>query len=736
MKKLLALLTLLPALAFGQGPAMRATNGVAAGPTLIGPVNATNGLAIGAPNNAAQAEQQLRTFWHQHPVGNRGSGNGGYTEETYRNATANYQAYGHWGGSGAALTDLPARGPDIWSHMPKPYIILSTRDVGTGNNLVNCTIGNVTNAVRGWTTNFYNAFFSNVNVGQIAMLENGWLTNHRAANGLLRWDTNRFNWFANSDTLGATNLAHWLNTNRFEMGLVMYSINYVPSPTNWSSSTISELGIDPVNNGATYWEFPGQANPFGANESQPAITPDSMHRDISSFYANGVRHLVLQETAEMSGIGPFDQLVRQASSAAMSPYFNPGQSSQIPLDGNWSRWYPSVGTATGTAPHGMSIGIMMGNLSGPWPQRFANDVNHLFVESNGGSPQVAGSLAIGWLMSQVNVQALYLSNAYGGCLFSPSTDGFNPGGNAYKDWKGLFGGLAVLTANRWFTGAGANAYNYFTTAGFGLTLTNINVVDAWQEVTYRPPIICRMDTTNQIIAKEMRDGSKLVWLANAGGTATNLTVTWRQLGIPTNIVCPVTEVWTNENIGTFTNSITLAVPAVDSFLIRVHVPPTLYTGTNIMSMIYDRSTAVGSIRLNNTNMIQMFPAGRVAVNAAVNLAAGVTLGKGGGSHSIALESDGSYYFVVRDGSSGFLNLMGEQSQLVTALALRAGSGSSNVAHFGAGGIAMHTNSRSQWPTAALTEGGFYIANSNGGVYILTSTPGSRTWAATNKIAGP
>jgi len=47
-----------------------------------------------------------------------------------------------------------------------------------------------------------------------------------------------------------------------------------------------------------------------------------------------------------------------------------------------------------------------------------------------------------------------------------------------------------------------------------------------------------------------------------------------------------------------------------------------------------------------------------------------------------------------------------------------------------------TNHTSKWPTSARSHGGYAIVNSNATVYILTSTPNSTAWAATNKIAGP
>jgi hypothetical protein len=47
-----------------------------------------------------------------------------------------------------------------------------------------------------------------------------------------------------------------------------------------------------------------------------------------------------------------------------------------------------------------------------------------------------------------------------------------------------------------------------------------------------------------------------------------------------------------------------------------------------------------------------------------------------------------------------------------------------------------TNAISTWPAVAATPGGYAIVNSNASVYLLTSTPDSTTWAATNKLGGP
>lgn len=51
------------------------------------------------------------------------------------------------------------------------------------------------------------------------------------------------------------------------------------------------------------------------------------------------------------------------------------------------------------------------------------------------------------------------------------------------------------------------------------------------------------------------------------------------------------------------------------------------------------------------------------------------------------------------------------------------------------GVYFSTNTTAQWPTQAVGFGGAFIGQSNHVVYLLTSTPTSKAWAATNKL-GP
>lgn len=50
------------------------------------------------------------------------------------------------------------------------------------------------------------------------------------------------------------------------------------------------------------------------------------------------------------------------------------------------------------------------------------------------------------------------------------------------------------------------------------------------------------------------------------------------------------------------------------------------------------------------------------------------------------------------------------------------------------GFSIYSNSPSAWPTSATAPGAAFLGNSNGVIYLLTSTITNTAWAATNKIA--
>ena len=74
----------------------------------------------------------------------------------------------------------------------------------------------------------------------------------------------------------------------------------------------------------------------------------------------------------------------------------------------------------------------------------------------------------------------------------------------------------------------------------------------------------------------------------------------------------------------------------------------------------------------------------------------------------------------------------------SALLLVASVSTNRVAIYGGfvqNWLSLATNDVAAWPTNAASPGGCLFVNSNSVVYLITSSPDSTTWAATNKL-GP
>jgi hypothetical protein len=87
---------------------------------------------------------------------------------------------------------------------------------------------------------------------------------------------------------------------------------------------------------------------------------------------------------------------------------------------------------------------------------------------------------------------------------------------------------------------------------------------------------------------------------------------------------------------------------------------------------------------------------------------------------------------------GALRFIGEQTKPNTGIDIESTESAvaTKMLRLGAGtAIMSSTNALANWPTAALTHGGFAIVNSNATPYLITSAPHTTTWAATNALGG-
>lgn len=644
-------------------------------------------------------------------------------------------------GSASAMTDLPARGHDVWDNQRKPYFILTTRQTdNSGDGFKTCKIGNITNAVNAFVTNLHVQTLTNLGVKLAFILENGWVTNYRVFPGLMGWSSNRFGTMVDAANGGicATNLTTYLRTNGFETWVMMYADAYVPNINNWPSAGYSQLFVNAQ--GGVIWDGSG-GNPFGANEYSLAATPDSLHRDISSLYANGVSGFWMQDVTAANSSGYFEQLARIAGGASMNPYyFQPGLAGSINLDSQWQNWYGGNADIRTNVPHGMIVGMMMGAIGRPWATKFSSDLNGLITESNDSVVNPTGSRAVGWYMGQVRWESRFLTNAFGYCHFTPATDGFDGDNYNYKDWLSYFSCSAFFHANIYLIPDFTVYVFAENNASFKLLTTNANWISVWQDLTGKPPIALSLAPSNSIWSRDLSSGEKLLLLENEdANNTTNLSVNWNNLGFPSNTIAQVIDVVTNGVVGFYTNSFTWTVPTISAALFRVKNISTYDSSTNLFTPINDvpnGSLALagignrrflrqylghGEIGISTNDPAPIIQGSELTVTAPVN---GVSLS--------LLDSTLAQYDVVRSGTTGNLRIHGFQTYPAVGLSLEDTTG--EFARFSGQGFCIPTNPIANWATAPLTRGGIQIVNSNGYTFHQMSGPANNTWVDTNGFA--
>lgn len=727
--------------------------GNAAGATNIPPgaITGTNWVGV---NNGFSTNQTTYTNTANYPVLTTPTISGTYQNTAGNNVGGgpvlrqNGAAYSgiyseQWGGSASAMADLPARGPDMHDNERRPTVVITThRCDASVDGFKSCTIGNITNGVNAMVTNGFVAAITNFGIRFAFMVENGWCTNYRSSAGYLCWNSNRFGTMVdagNQNGVCATNFTTYLRTNGFESWVIMYANAYVPQVSHWPSGSYSTLFANAPGN--TLWDGSG-ANPFGANEYSIVQTPDSIHRDISSLYANGVTGLWLQDMTQGNGAGYFDQIARIASGASMTPYYiNPGFGGTINMDNMWQNWYGGNADIRTNVPHGMVVGMFMGNLGHPWATRFANDVNGLYTETGEGGTVPSGSKGVGWIMGQVKYESRFLTNRTGEALYcfpTFGTDGFDGDNYTYKDWYAYFAANAFFNGRIWLQGDSTQWF-YATNANFGPNFTNRGFLSCNQDVPLRAPTCVSLTTSNSIWVRDLVDGSKLLLMENSdANNTTNLTVTWNQLGIPSNVVANVVDVNTNAYVGFYTNSFTWTVPTISAALFKVKVAGLVDSATNYLTAVYDTANdAVAFSSFGGRRFLTIYrPHGEVGIGtnspAIINVGSALTVQSPAGGTTLGLyDANNNLYTISRDSGVGLMQLTSQNAQVAVGWGITGPQG--EFARFYGGGVCMATNALSSWPTAAVSRGGYAVVNSNSTVYILQSGPNSTAWTSTNML---
>lgn len=504
-------------------------------------------MTIGWDNNRGVSETiGMRTYWNCNESLN------GACYTTYNESM---------GGSGAAMLDLPLIPNSIWANQKKPVVVMASR----GNVVfTNATQVVMSNNVIAMKTNTIISGLTNLGITIAYDIENNWLTNHRDANGWLAWNTN--DWpMATGPTAkyGPTNVANWLHTNGLEMWLMMYGSTESPRTNN------TEIDVDPTT-GATLWYYPnGPNNIPGGNYIQPIITSSSLLKDISIMYGWGVSGLTIQDTTANADLGQkIEQLHRQFAYSSAYPLFVNFNSpynviGPFPYPVSWNS-SPSLSLYHN---HGIVLNYLWPDSTIAFPIN-SEYSNGMAVESGNFAAQ-PGTSILDYIMQVTRVHLPTLTNWQAGTVhFIPQSDNlFTLSTWTWDDWKGWFSLIAEFNMDEWLT---TPQFGFATNAWWGQLQTNSSYIRIWQDDLQNRCKVLSIGTTNCIFSKKLVDNSIAVLFVNQDpSVATNLTVSWAQLGIQSNVTVNVSEAWTNAIVfSTATNAFTINVrPALSELYI-------------------------------------------------------------------------------------------------------------------------------------------------------------------------
>ena len=92
-------------------------------------------------------------------------------------------------------------------------------------------------------------------------------------------------------------------------------------------------------------------------------------------------------------------------------------------------------------------------------------------------------------------------------------------------------------------------------------LTNKEVIAVNQDALGREGMRVERNGDADIWAKQLKDGSRAVVLLNRGGSESNMTVTWEEIGYPSQVNATVRDLWQHKDLGKFSGKVSATVPS-------------------------------------------------------------------------------------------------------------------------------------------------------------------------------
>lgn len=488
-------------------------------------------------------------------------------------------------GSGANLSELPMSGYQIWKNQPLPQMILSTGGGTSGgsNNIVSCTEGNITNnMIQTFKTTGLITMFSNAAIRTVIQTDTGWMAGGRDANNRMTWDTDRF-------PDGIPFVTTYCHTNNFEFWI---DACYCTRPLRYAG-TATWWDVNP--NTGTLYQYPLDST-NGNSAIQPICTPETIHRDVNSFYSWNVDGVMFHDQdASIALLHGYQQTyLRQVADAITWPTINFGGQ-----DTYWAQNYAK--------PHALGLTML---VLPPWSSEVADCSNNLLLDTGQQSTEPQGtSVGVCFVMSELRLaipSLLRFPNASTHPIihFQDTSTAIQTAYN-YNDWQ------SIAAVSAMFNASPQIVYPVYcaTNSGFSNAWINAGLDKVWQDPLQNWPRCVSTSTatnfgaTNSVWSKQISDGSTIVCFVNEATTSTNLTVDWAHLGFNSNTIYSSSEIFTNRDYGLQTNAITVTVPASSALLWRL--VPYYFAGfinghTNRVAIFTPTTNTVGDSYVQQT----------------------------------------------------------------------------------------------------------------------------------------
>ena len=434
-------------------------------------------------------------------------------------------------GSGSALDDLPINGNEIDQALPSLPIIYETwngidfsyTETPITNNLNNLLTNGVCVALSNAGVQLYLDIDANAN----------FITNSRTApypDGELAINTDTFP--------DGTNWIYW-----YQGSNILFSAQLYWFENAGSQSLMSAVG--------------GVGTP-GGNNVTPAITYDSVRRDVVSIYKFGLDGILFADASGQADIGAYYEFTRKLTSAILTPTVNNGPT------GTFNRSFNNYNN-----PHKLlSVRAFEAQIDIA-PASMFNQVNVLNYDVNTQSPGRVPNLSP--LLDDMNLLRIQYTNElqhvrrghYSNGIFKYGDELTIPYTQFNLDYCAMSMGPYILTCRT----------NQLPSAGIPIIIsqiTNADLLAIYRDTTSRPLRVFDNGISNSSCwMKPLANGDLAVWVVNESPSVTpvNVTISMAQLNLNTNASYYMTDIWNHTN-AIVNGSVTIPMQPTNSLLER------------------------------------------------------------------------------------------------------------------------------------------------------------------------